>query len=79
MSKGRGKRLFHIATKQWEAKESMLSAACVIAKDQKVALYNGKRKKLLSKADQKHFIGSLGKRGRKLPKGFQSFQIIEVL
>lgn len=62
MTKGKGKRLFNVAT---------VIAATIFPKGSSLILVAGKKKTKLSVKEQQPYLGVAGQRGCKLPKGLQ--------
>lgn len=76
MTKGKGRKLFSIH------KSEILDGVKVISiesikKGDKLFIFSGKRKKEIEWKELRHYLGQLGQRGRKLPKGFQKVTHIE--
>ena len=46
-------------------------AVTVLTPEQNLTLYSGKRHITLKKGDLEHYSGERGRRGNKLPRGFQ--------
>ena len=59
-------------------REEYLIAAKVIHSGQVLTLYSGKRHITLKAADLEHYKGERGRRGNKLPRGFQKVDAVEV-
>lgn len=70
MVKGKGRKLFNIQKTEFEEGVEVVGIVVLTKKDT-LQVNSGKRKKELAFKDLKHYIGQLGQRGRKLPKGFQ--------
>ena len=56
----------------------LLIAVAVIAPQQNLTLHSGKRHITLKKGDLEHYSGERGRRGNKLPRGFQRVDSITV-
>jgi topoisomerase-4 subunit A len=50
----------------------------VVPADRGVTLYSGKRHVTLKAADLEHYAGERGRRGNKLPRGFQRVDSVVV-
>lgn len=70
MNKGKGRKLFSIQKAELDDGVKVIAALSLENKDS-IFVLAGKRKKELPFKELKHYIGSMGQRGRKLPKGFQ--------
>lgn len=71
LAKGKGNKMISINPKRAEAREEFVTDMLVISKDASIELLAGKRKLVLKPKDLEHYYGERGRRGNKLPKGFQ--------
>lgn len=71
LSKGKGRKLIGIPTAEWQAKDCRVSASVVLQPKQALTVVSGRRKTIIKGKDLAHYRGELGRRGLKLPKGFQ--------
>lgn len=79
MARGKGNRLIGIPGKAFtEGKESMIAVASVPLKGQ-LKLHSGKRHIGLKQRDLEAYASDRGKRGSKLPRGFQAVQTVTVV
>ena len=78
LAKGKGNKIMNIPSAQLIKREEFLVAVKVIQKDQILTLYSGKRHISLKAADLEHYRGERGRRGNKLPRGFQKVDSVEV-
>ncbi|MCB1757651.1 MAG: DNA topoisomerase IV subunit A, partial [Gammaproteobacteria bacterium] len=79
MARGKGDKIINIPGKAFrEGKESMVAVACVPRKQQ-LRLYAGKRHLGLKQNDLEPYLSERGKRGSKLPRGFQTVQSVTVV
>ena len=76
LAKGKGVKLINIPSKLLKARDEYVLGATVFKKGQHVLVHSGKRYLRLKGQDLDHYIGERGKRGRKLPKGFQAVKAI---
>ena len=53
-------------------------ALAVVPKGGKLKVYSGKRHTTIKYAELDNYLGTRGQRGRKLPRGFQTVQKIEL-
>jgi len=53
-------------------------AIAVIGESENLTVYSGKRHLTLKLADLEHYQGERGRRGNKLPRGFQNVDRVEV-
>jgi len=78
LSKGKGVRLLNIPGKKVEAREEYLVGAVLLGWETTLVIHAGKKHKALKSSDMDSFMGDIGKRGSKLPRGFQKPEKIEV-
>ena len=71
LSKGKGNKMISINPKRAEAREEFVTDMQIINVGQSLELLSGKRKLVLKSKDLEHYHGERGRRGNKLPKGFQ--------
>jgi len=79
LAKGKGIKIINIPSAKLKAREEYVVAVCVLTLDQELLLLSGKRKKSLSGEDLQHYVGERGRRGHKLPRGFQKVDSVEVI
>ncbi len=78
MTRGKGNKIFNIPGKKFkEGSESMVAVA-VVPKGGKLKVHSGKRHTVIKYKELSDYTGSRGQRGRKLPRGFQTVQSVEV-
>lgn len=78
LAKGKGNKIMNIPSARLIAREEFLVAVKVINPNQVLTLYSGKRHITLKAADLEHYRGERGRRGNKLPRGFQKVDAVEV-
>ena len=71
MGRGKGNKIISIPTARVAAREEFVVAITVITGEQNLTLYSGKRHITLKRGDLEHYRGERGRRGNKLPRGFQ--------
>jgi len=71
LAKGKGNKMISINAKRASDREEFVTEMIVLAKGASLELLAGKRKLVLKPSDLEHYVGERGKRGNKLPKGFQ--------
>ncbi len=71
MARGKGNKMIGITPAKLNTREEFVVAAMVVPAGQGVTLYSGKRHITLKAADLEHYAGERGRRGNKLPRGFQ--------
>jgi topoisomerase-4 subunit A len=76
LARGKGVKLINIPSKLLKARDEYVLGATTFRKGQHVLVHAGKRYLRLKGQDLDHYMGERGKRGRKLPKGFQAVKAI---
>lgn len=78
LGRGKGNKIISIATARAAERVEILVALAVFSKDDALVLRAGKRHVTLKPADLEHYHGERGRRGNKLPRGFQKVDSVEV-
>jgi topoisomerase-4 subunit A len=71
LPRGKGNKMIGIPSAKAQKREEYISNMMVLGEGDTLSLYAGKRTLTLSVADLAHYKGERGRRGQKLPKGFQ--------
>ena len=77
LSKGKGNKIMGIPSARVQSREEFMLAAVPMAADDVLVVYAGKRHLSLKMADLEHYRGERGRRGNKLPRGFQKVDRVE--
>ncbi|AMO54387.1 DNA topoisomerase IV subunit A [Endozoicomonas montiporae] len=78
LGRGKGNKIISIATARAADRVEILVALAVFSRDDSLVLRAGKRHVKLKPADLEHYHGERGRRGNKLPRGFQKVDSVEV-
>jgi len=78
LSKGKGLKLMNIASGKSEAREEYILSAVVLDVDSRLVLNAGKKQKVLKGKELDHYLNERGRRGLKLPRGFQKLDFLSV-
>jgi len=78
LSRGKGNKIIAIPAKQAAAHEDYITALTVVNEGQKLIAHSGKRFIALKRADLDAYQGERGRRGNKLPRGFQRVERVDV-
>ena len=78
MARGKGNKLIGIPSARAESGEEVVAAVTVVSQDQSLTIYAGRRHLTLKLNDLEHYFGERGRRGNKLPRGFQKVDKVEV-
>lgn len=78
LSRGKGNKIIGITPARLQTREEFLLAVVVISANQAVRIWAGKRHLAMKLKDMEHYLGERGRRGHKLPRGFQRVDRVEV-
>lgn len=78
LAKGKGNKIINIPTARLKAAEEAVASIAVVPENGKVLVWAGQRYLRLKWADLSHYVSDRAKRGRKLPRGFQRVERLEV-
>ncbi len=71
LGKGKGNKIISIPTARVKLREEFVVDLAVLQEGESLVIYSGKRHLNLKGADLEHYYGERGRRGAKLPRGFQ--------
>jgi topoisomerase-4 subunit A len=78
LSKGKGNKMIDIPTAKSSGREEFVRGLIVLSVDDVLTIHAGKRHLALKGADLEHYQGERGRRGNKLPRGFQKVDRIAI-
>ena len=78
MAKGKGNKIIGIPPAKVATREEYVVAMTVVPVAESLVLYAGKRHLTLKPKDLEHYAGERGRRGLKLPRGFQRIDAMTV-
>jgi len=78
LARGKGNKIMNIPSARVQAREEYLVVLQVVSEGQQLVVYSGKRHLSLKGSDLDHYLGERGRRGNKLPRGFQNVDRAEV-
>jgi len=76
LGRGKGNKMLSIPSARVQSREEFVVSMAVIGEKQKLTIYSGKRHTVFKMADLEHYRGERGRRGHKLPRGFQKVDTI---
>jgi topoisomerase-4 subunit A len=76
MARGKGNKIIGINAGKLISREEYVVALAVLAPAEALTLFAGKRHITLKASDLEHYLGERGRRGNKLPRGFQRVDAI---
>ena len=77
LPKGKGNKIIAITPAKVQDRSEFVAGYTVVAPGQAVVVHSGKRHIRLGKDDLEHYRGERGRRGNKLPRGFQKVDRVE--
>ncbi len=78
LSRGKGNKIIGIPSKRVASGEEFVVAVACVPAAGKLTAYSGKRYITLKASDLDHYQGERGRRGNKLPRGFQKVDSVSV-
>ena len=78
MSRGKGNKIINIPSARLKSREEFVAAIDCIQDGEKLTVYAGKKHKTMRAVEVDEFAGERGRRGRKLPRGYQKVDRIQV-
>jgi len=79
LARGRGNKIISIPAARVQAREEFVVAVEVVRESDALVVHAGKRYLKLKFSELEHYRGERGRRGNKLPRGFQKVDRIEVV
>jgi topoisomerase-4 subunit A len=79
LAKGKGNKIIGIPPARVAERQEFVVALAVLGAQDSITIHAGKRHHNLKPADLEHYAGERGRRGNKLPRGFQNVDGIEVV
>lgn len=78
LAKGKGNKMLSISTARAQSREEIMVAAVAFSAEDTLLIHAGKRHTKLKLSDLENYQGERGRRGNKLPRGFQNVTGLEV-
>jgi len=78
LSRGKGNKIIGIPSARLKSREEFVAAVAVVKPGETLLVHSGKRHLGLKLSDLEHYRGERGRRGNKLPRGFQKVDRVEV-
>lgn len=79
LAKGKGNKIINVPSARVAERIEFVVAMTTVTAEDTLTVYAGRRHHNLKPADLQHYQGERGRRGNKLPRGFQNVDRIEVL
>ena len=78
LSRGKGNKIINIPSSRLQTREEFVVDYGVISDGDSLVVHSGKRFLTMKYKDLEHYRGERGRRGHKLPRGFQKVDRLEV-
>lgn len=78
LSRGKGNKIISIPTARASERVEFVVALCVLGEKDSLTIHAGRRHLSMKISDLEHYRGERGRRGNKLPRGFQNVDRVEV-
>lgn len=78
LARGKGNKIISIPSKRVVAREEFVVAVACVPEGGRLVVYSGKRHISLKSGDLDQYQGERGRRGNKLPRGFQKVDTVDV-
>jgi topoisomerase-4 subunit A len=79
LSKGKGNKIIKISSAKAKSREEFVAAISVLPSGRHLVVYSGKRSLTLKPGNLVDYRGERGRRGKKLPRGFQKVDKVEIV
>ncbi len=79
LGRGKGNKIINIASARAADRSELMTQLAIINDNDALTLFAGKRHVTLKATDLEHYRGERGRRGNKLPRGFQKVDKVEVV
>jgi topoisomerase-4 subunit A len=79
LARGKGNKMLSVPSARVQLREEFVIASELITPGKKLTVYSGKRHATFKLSELEHYVGERGRRGHKLPRGFQRVDRIEIV
>ena len=79
LAKGKGNKIINVPTAKAASREELMIALTVFSPGDTLLVHSGKQHLKLKPADISHFEAERGRRGNKLPRGYQRVERVEIV
>jgi topoisomerase IV subunit A len=79
MARGKGNKIINIPSKRLQTREEFAVAIAVVSEGNQLVIYSGRQHLNLKLNDLEHYTGERGRRGNKLPRGYQRVSAVKVV
>jgi topoisomerase-4 subunit A len=78
LARGKGNKMLSVPSARVQSREEFVVAVGLLRPQEKLIVYSGKRHAAFKLSELEHYLGERGRRGHKLPRGFQKVDRIEI-
>jgi topoisomerase-4 subunit A len=78
LTRGKGNKIINIPAAKLRLREEVVAAIDLIQDNEKLTVHAGKKYRIFKPAELDEFAGERGRRGRKLPRGYQSVSALRI-
>jgi len=79
LSRGKGNKLINVPSAAFKSRDEFMISVAVLGPDEELLVQAGQRHLRMKAKDLEHYAGERALRGRKLPRGFQKVDSLEVV
>jgi topoisomerase-4 subunit A len=79
MARGKGNKIINIPSARLKAREEYVAILELVQDGEKLTVYAGAKHKTMKGEEVDEYAGERGRRGRKLPRGYQKVERVEVI
>lgn len=79
LARGKGNKIINIPSARASAREELVVALAILSPEDTLLVHAGRQHLRLKPADIEHYRGERGRRGNKLPRGYQRVDSLEVV
>lgn len=79
LARGKGNKIISIPSARAQSREEFMIDVVAMRAKQSVKIWAGKRHIAMKLSDMEHYLGERGRRGHKLPRGFQRVDSLELI
>ncbi|MCP4880846.1 MAG: DNA topoisomerase IV subunit A [Gammaproteobacteria bacterium] len=79
LARGKGNKIISISSARVASREEFMVSTALVKENDELLVHSGKRYLRLKGGDLVHYRGERGRRGNKLPRGFQKVDALEVV
>lgn len=79
LARGKGNKIMNIPSARVQTREEFVVSVQVVEPGQQLKVYSGKRHLSMKLSELEHYRGERGRRGNKLPRGFQKVDAVEII